>query len=299
MLVLGALAAETPALAQAPNVVVSIKPIHSLIAGVMKGIGAPHLLVEGSASPHIFAMRPSDARVLEKADVVFWIGETVEPYLVKPIRSIGARAHIVELLNGKGVHVLAAREGGAWEADDNGGHGHGKHVDGHIWLDPRNAIAITRIAEHVLAIRDPTNAPGYRKNADDLADRLRSFDRNLANELMPIKRAPYVVFHDAYQYFERHFGLNAVGSISAHTGRAPGARRLHDLRKMVINSGADCIFHEPQFDPKLVQTLIEGTDASTGILDPMGTHYAPGEDAYFRIMSDISNALVMCLDKAD
>jgi len=298
LLVLVALPAVTSALAQAPSVVVSIKPIHSLIAGVMKGIGTPHLLVKGSASPHTFPMRPSDARVLEKANVVFWVGETVESYLVKPLQSISARAQIVELLTGKDIRVLTAREGGVWKADDDVGHGHGKHVDGHIWLDTGNAIAITRIAGHVLAIRDPANAPDYRKNADDLADRLKRFERNLDKELTPIKQAPYVVFHDAYQYFERQFGLNAVGSISAHTGRAPGARRLRDLRKMVINSGADCIFHEPQFDPKLVQTLSEGTDASAGILDPMGTQYPPGEDAYFQIMSDISNALVMCLGKA-
>ena len=298
LLVLGAFAAMTPAVAQIPSVVVSIKPIHSLIAGVMKGIGSPHLMVKGPVSPHAFALRPSDARLLENADVVFWVGDAVEPYLIKPLQAIGAGAQIVELLDAKDVLVLAAREGGAWNAGDGDGHSHGQHLDGHIWLDPRNAIAITRIAAQMLAARDPANAPAYRKNADGLMDRLRKLDDDLAKGLMPVKRVPYVVYHDAYQYLERRFGLNAVGAISAHTGRAPGARRLRDLRKLVISSGAHCVFHEPQFEPKLVQTLIEGTDASTGILDPMGTQNVPGEDAYFEIMSDISSALVMCLGTA-
>lgn len=299
LLVLGALSAETPALSQASNVVVSTKPIHTLVAGVMKGIGARHLLLEGSASPHTFTMRPSDARVLEQADVVFWIGATVEPYLIKPLLSVGARAHIVELLTEKDVRVLAAREGGAWNARDNDGHGHDNRVDGHIWLDPRNAIAITRIAGQVLAARDPANASTYRKNADGLMERLKTLDKDLTKKFVPIQQVTYIVFHDAYQYLERRYGLNAVGSISAHTGRAPGARRLRNLRQLVISSGVECIFHEPQFDPKLVQTLIEGTNASTGILDPMGTQHAPCEDAYFQIMRDISEALVMCLSKAN
>ena len=297
LLVFGVLAAATPAVAQVPSVVVSIKPIHSLITGVMKGIGSPHLMVKGLVSPHAFTLRPSEARLLENADVVFWVGEAAEPSLIKPLKSIGSRAHIVELLDVKDIRVLAAREGGAWNARDDDGHGHGKHVDGHIWLDPRNAIAITRIAAQVLAKRDPANAPAYRENADGLTDRLRKLDKDLAKAFMTVKRVPYVVYHDAYQYLERRFGLNAVGAISAHAGRAPGARRLRDLRELVIISGAHCVFHEPQFDPRLVQTLIESTDAATGILDPMGTKTEPGEDAYFEIMGDISRVLAMCLDE--
>ena len=299
LLVLGAMAAMTSAAGQAPSVVVSINPIHSLIAGVMKGIGSPHLLVKGPVSPHAFALRPSDARLIENADVFFWVGEAVEPYLIKPLHAIGAGAQIIELLDGKDILVLSAREGGAWSARDGDGHGHGQNLDGHIWLDPRNAIAITWIAAQVLAARDPANATAYRNNADGLADRLRKFDKALTKRFMLVKHVPYVVYHDAYQYLERRFGLNAIGAISAHTGRAPGARRLRDLRKLVISSDAHCVFHEPQFDPRLVQTLIEGTDVPTGILDPMGSQIKPGEDAYFEIMSDISNALASCLGTAD
>ena len=306
ILMLGVFAIMTPALAQVPGVVVSIKPIHSLVAGVMTGVGEPHLIVKGAASPHTFALRPSDARALENADVVFWVGETVEPFLTRPLQTIGAAAHSIELIGEGEVRVLAAREGGAWGASGHTIHGPARHrdarsehdrehLDGHIWLDPRNATAVTRIAVRVLAALDPGNAVTYRRNGDDLAYRLSILEAELTEGLRPIREVPYAVFHDAYQYLEQRYGLNAIGAISTHTGRAPGARSLQALRTRIIESDARCVFHEPQFDPKLVETLIGGTDVSAGVLDSMGAKVQPGAEAYFRIMRDISAALSNCL----
>lgn len=297
-LLAGLLAAQ-PAHADAPRVVASIKPLHSLVAGVMKGVGAPHLLVQGFASPHHHAMRPSEARALANADVVFWIGESVEHFLIAPLGA--AKARVVALLEAPDVHVLPAREGGAWKTRENGhdhGHDHGHgHEDGHIWLDPRNAVAIAGTVARVLAEADPENAVRYRENAHDLAARLAALEKELAATLSTARQAPYVVFHDAYQYLEARFGLNAIGAVSVHTGRAPGASRLRELRRKIVDSGARCVFREPQFEPRLAQTISEGTGAAVDVLDPLGADGPPGEDAYFTLMRRIAESLVSCLSR--
>ena len=299
--VLAGLLVAGPVHADAPRVVVSIKPLHSLVAGVMKGVGAPRLLVRGVASPHRHALRPSEARALANADVVFWVGETVEHFLVTTLEA--ARARVVALLEAPDVRVLPAREGGVWKVRGSGrdhdhdhDHGHG-HEDGHIWLDPRNAIAIAETVARVLAEADPGNAVRYRENAHDLAARLATLENELATTLSPVKRVPYVVFHDAYQYLEARFGLNAIGSVSVHTGRAPGASRLRELRRGIVDSGARCVFREPQFEPGLVRTVIEGTGAAADVLDPLGADIPPGEDAYFALMRRIAGSLASCLSR--
>ena len=299
---LAGLLAAGPAHADAPRVVASINPLHSLVAGVMKGVGEPHLLIRGFASPHHYALRPSDARALANADAIFWIGEPVEHFLISALETTKARA--VALLEAPDVHVLPAREGGVWKTlgggrdDDDHDHDHGHgHEDGHIWLDPQNAIAIAETAARVLSEADPGNAARYRENARDLAARLAALENELAATLSTAGQAPYVVFHDAYQYFEARFGLNAIGAIAVHTGRAPGAGRLRELRREIVDSGARCVFREPQFEPGLVQTIIEGTGAAADVLDPLGADIPPGDDAYFTLMRRLAGSLASCLSR--
>lgn len=301
--ILAGLLAAGPAHADAPRVVASINPLHSLVAGVMKGVGEPRLLIRGFASPHHYALRPSDARALANADVVFWIGEPVEHFLISALET--AKARVVALLEAPDVHVLPAREGGVWKTlgsgrdhdhDHDHDHGHGRE-DGHIWLDPRNAIAIAGTAARILSEADPGNAARYRENARDLAVRLAALENELAATLSTARQAPYVVFHDAYQYFEARFGLNAIGAISVHTGRAPGAGRLRELRREIVDSGARCVFREPQFEPGLVRTIIEGTGAAADVLDPLGADVPPGGDAYFTSMRRIAGSLASCLSR--
>ena len=306
--ILAGLLAAGPAHADAPRVVASINPLHSLVAGVMKGVGEPRLLIRGFASPHDYALRPSDARALANADAIFWIGEPVEHFLISALETTKAR--VVELLEAPDVRVLPAREGGVWKTlgggrddddhdddhDHDHGHGHG-HEDGHIWLDPRNAITIAETAARVLSEADPGNAARYRENARDLAVRLAALENELAATLSIAGQAPYVVFHDAYQYFEARFGLNAIGAIAVHTGRAPGAGRLRELRREIVDSGARCVFREPQFEPGLVRTIIEGTGAAADVLDPLGADIPPGDDAYFTLMRRLAGSLASCLSR--
>jgi zinc transport system substrate-binding protein len=296
-----ALALISPAASgAAPRVAVSLKPLHSLVAAVMEGAGSPELILHGAGSPHTYSLRPSEARLLENADVVFWVGGALETFLEKPLEALGSRARIVTLLGVPGVALLPARSGGGWDEEPrHGGVGEAApeegSTDGHLWLDPENAKAIARAAADVLGQVDPANRGRYTANAAGLAARIDSLDAELAAGLALVRGVPYVVFHDAYQYFERHYALRAVGSIAVSPERTPGARRVREIREKIRGLGARCVFGEPQFPPALLATLIEGTEARTGELDPLGAGIPAGPDAWFALMRSLGGALASCL----
>lgn len=304
-----------PALADAPKVVVSIKPIHSLVAAVMQGVGEPALLVRGGASPHSYAMKPSDAKALSAADIVVWVGPELEGFLEKPLKANAPKAKLLTLMELKGLTLLESREGGAWEAHDHGheshdhkghdhkthdhkGHDHGdehEELNSHIWLDPANARAIVVATAEALAARDPADAEAYRTNADRTLQALDALDAELKATLAPLKDKPFVVFHDAYQYFEARYDLSAVGSITVSPDRRPSAKRLSAIRAKIGGLGAACVFAEPQFEPALVQTVVEGTKAKTGVLDPEGADLAEGVALYPTLLRNLAASLRGCL----
>jgi zinc transport system substrate-binding protein len=271
--------------AAAPRVVVSILPVHSLVAGVMEGIGAPELLVRGGASPHATSLRPSDARTLAHAELVIWVGEGLETFLIKPIRGLAKNAQVIELINAPGVIV----------AKGGGEHDHG---DPHIWLSTTNARAIIKAAVNALIKIDSENTARYRANAKKLQTRLSRLHTDIEQKLVPVRNAPYVVFHDAYDAFEREFGLRSVGAVTINPDRKPGARKLARLRRDIARHNAHCVFAEPQFRPALIKTLIAGTNARMGILDPMGAALKPGPNAYFKLMRKMAAALSKCLSNS-
>lgn len=284
-----------------PKVVVSIKPIHSLVAGVMQGVGAPRLLIKGAASPHSYGLRPSDARALGAADMIFWVGADLETFLRKPLAALPKHGQVVALSHAPGMTLLGARKGGVREAytddktdQDDGGHAHDGH-DMHVWLDPRNAKAMVAAVEHALSARDSAHAARYRANADHVRQRLDDLEAELRSVLQPVRKKPYIVFHDAYQYFEARFDLRSAGSITVSPDRAPGARRLSAIRKKILDTSAMCVFTEPQFEPKLARAVIEGTPARTAVLDPMGAALPPGPEAYFSLMRSLAASLRACL----
>lgn len=306
--------AAVPARAEPPKVVASIGPVHSLVAAVMAGVGAPTLLVPPAASPHTFALKPSDAKSLQNADVVFWIGENLEGFLRKPLKTLSKKAMVVELAGAKGVTLLDRREGGAWEEEAHAdkGHGHthdhgpskkGRRVhdheegkDMHIWLDPANARAMVAAIAKALGERDPANKEKYAANATATVARLESLEQDLRAKLAPVAKVPYLVFHDAYHYFEKRFGLNAVGSITVNPENPPGAKRIAELHAKARALKVACVFAEPQFDPKVVKTIVEGTSVRTGVLDPDGgAGLTPGPDLYFNLMHKLADSLVQCL----
>jgi len=299
--------------AEVPNVVVSIKPIHSLVASIMQGLGEPALIVEGAASPHTYSMKPSNASALENANIVFWVGHGLEAFLEKPLESLGSGATIVELDDAPGLEKLKFREGGAFEAHDDGdeheasaeggedhAHEEGHHheegeFDMHLWLDPVNAKAMAAEIEKTLAAADPDNAATYKSNLDALNMRLDALDKTLTESVAPIKDKPFIVFHDAYQYFEHRYHVKVAGSITVSPEVLPGAERLSEIHAKIVELGATCVFAEPQFEPKLVNVVLEGTPAKPGTLDPEAATLEAGPDLYFQLMQGIGTSLKTCL----
>ncbi len=297
--------------ADAPKVVVSIKPIHSLVASIMQGVGEPSLIVEGAASPHTYSMKPSNASALEQANIVFWVGHGLEAFLEKPLETLGSDAKIVELDDAPGLEKLKFREGGAFEAHDDGDeHAHGAedahsgeeahhHDEGeydmHLWLDPANARAMAAEIEKTLAEADPGNAATYKANLEALNGRLDKLDKTIAETVAPIKDKPFIVFHDAYQYFEHRYHVKVAGSITVSPETLPGAQRLSEIHAKIEELGATCVFAEPQFEPKLVNVVLEGTQAKSGTLDPEAGTLDAGPDLYFQMMETIGASLKSCL----
>lgn len=323
-----ALLVATPALA-APNVVATIKPLHSLVAGVMEGVGTPELLIEGAASPHGFSLRPSDAGKLESADLVFWIGEDLETFLDGPLETLSANATKIEMMDTEGMNILELREGGLFEAhshDDEEGHedhaegeehdhaedehahededaheghdheGHDhEHGDAHIWLDPDNArLMVAAIADALIAA-DPENQEAYNANGQALVARIDDLQAEIDARIEPARGKPFFVFHDAYQGFEQSFDIEAGGSFTVNPEIAPGAGRLTGIRAVVEQAAAVCLFAEPQFSPQVIQTIAQGTGARTGVLDPLGADIADGPDLYFTLMNTMADSILDCL----
>ena len=308
-------------LAQAEvKVVTSIKPIHSLVSAVMVGVGEPSLLVKGAGSPHTYSLKPSQAKQLQEADLVFWMGHDLEAFLENSIESIATNAKSVPLMEAHGLTKLEFREGGAFEdhadhddhkKDEHGhddhddhkkdDHGHDDHghaeTDPHVWLDPVNAKALVHEIEEALIETDPANAAAYEANAETMMSRLDDLVAEIDTVLEPVKGRGYVVFHDAYQYFETRFGVSAIGSITVSPEVLPGAERVAKLQNKVRDLGATCVFSEPQFEPKLVVTITENTNAGTGVLDPLGTSVNDGPDLYFTLIRNMAASLKNCLLK--
>ena len=288
-----------PALTE-PRVAASIPPVHSLVAGVMEGVAVPSLLVPPTASAHSFSLRPSEARNLAQADLVFWIGPAYETFLEKPLAALAQPAKLVRLEDAPGLTLLRARGGGAWDAHHDHDHSakpDDQDVDGHLFLDIDNAKAMVAAIAAALTAADAGNAQRYRANAEARVAKLDALDAELRTTLAPVQAKPFVVFHDAYQYFDERYGLNAVGSITVSPERQPGARRLQTLRRKIGTLQAVCVFAEPQFEPTLLQTVVEGTKAKTGVLDYLGAGVPPGPDAYFTTMRALARALTDCLGR--
>ncbi len=305
------------------NVVTSIKPVHSLVSGVMEGVATPDLIIDTGGSPHTYSLKPSQARQLQNADIVFWISPKLEAFLEKPIESIATNALVLQLLETDGVIKVSFREGGAFDAhdhdddehddhDDHDDHdkhdkhdkhdGHDEHeehhkdeTDPHLCLDPLNAaIFVDHIAD-VLSDSDPDNKQTYEANADAMLVKLDQLVDDVTTELKPVQDIGYIVFHDAYQYFERRFNVSAIGSITVSPEVLPGVDRIRELQEKVASLDASCVFSEPQFEPRLVSTITENTNAGTGVLDPLGSSIENGPDQYFQLIRDMSSSLKKCL----
>ena len=315
---------QAPLAEAAPAVVTSIKPIHSLVSNVMNGVGEPYLIITDTNSPHSFTLKPEDASKLQGADIVFWIGEEIETFLEKPLGSIAIRARKISFMESDDIQKLKFRENSIFdehddhddheEHDDHADHkehddhddheehddhdkhdDHGHHhgeFDSHIWLDPINAKEIVSIIADELSLIDPSNKSKYIENAKSTATQLDNLIRETEKTLD--KDISYVVFHDAYQYFEERFNVAASGALTLNTDVLPGARQIMNIRELIEDKNISCILSEPQFNPKIIETIAEDTNIKTGVLDPLGATIPSGKDQYFLLIDDLAASLEKC-----
>ena len=293
------------------SVVTSIKPLHSLTSYIMEGVGEPELIIDGVASPHNFQIKPSHAKMLQNADLVIWIGDDLESFLPTALKSIPKDAVVFELLDQSGLKKLKFREKNIFEGhddhghdehakkeddhDDHGhddhGHGHGS-FDPHIWLDPANAKVIVKKITNQLSKIDKDNASKYKANSKKVIKDLDGLIKEVKNDIN--KDASFVVFHDAYQYFEKRFGLNVIGALTVNPDVMPGAEQLSEIREVIEHEKAKCIFSEPQFNPNIINSIASDTGVKTGVLDPLGANIDKGKNMYFDLIKDMSNSLKDC-----
>jgi zinc transport system substrate-binding protein len=283
----------THAFAAAPVVLATIKPVHSLVAAVMQGAGTPELLIQGAQSEHSYALKTSDAEKVARARIVFEVGPDLETYLIRPLATLAPNATVVVLERAPGVRLLPARRGGLWE---DGSDGDGP-TDPHIWLDPENAIAMTKAIAAALTKADPARTALYAANRDHEVAMLAALENELRRSLAPVRGRPYLVFHDAYRYFERRFDLSAVGAVTVAPDRPVGPRRIEALRAAILEGKVVCVFREPQFSPRLIDTLVEDSRAKTGVLDPLGAELTPGAGLYPALLRNLAASLNGCAGK--
>ncbi len=289
---------SSAAAAAAPDVVASIAPVHGVVARVMAGVGTPRLLTLPGASPHSYALRPSDARALADADIVFWIGPELEQFLEKPLAALAGDARKIALLRAPGLTVLPQREAGVHD-DAAHGHGHGHDhgdaaVDPHVWLDPDNAAAMADAIAAALTDIDAANAEAYAANAAAFRKDASALIERGRQALEPVRRRPVVVFHDAYQYFEARFGLSVLGAVAATPEAPAGPRRLHALQARAKAAAVGCVFIEPQFRRDRADVIAEATDAHVATLDPLGAALTPGPAFYADLIGAMIDAAAAC-----
>ena len=284
--------AATSAEAAESRVIVSIKPLHSLVSAIMAGTGTPELLVGGMQSPHGYQLKPSQVEALHHAAVVFYIGPDLETFLARPLETVSASVRRVALVDAPGVAILQTRSGGAWEPDEESGD---PARDPHIWLDTGNAKAMTRKIAGILKELYPENAAVYDANEAALVARLDKLKAELDAQLEPVKGKPFIVFHDAYQYFEHDYGLAGAGAITLEPDQEPGARRISEIRGKIKSADVRCVFAEPQFNEHLVQTVTEGLAVKAGVLDPLGADIPEGPELYFTLLRKMAGHFKACL----
>ncbi len=283
------------------QVVATIAPIHSLVQMVLGETTDADLLVSNGASVHDFHLKPSQRKLILKADLVFMIDPHFETFLQKQTGING----FVSLSKSADIDLLEKRKNEHW-GEHHHSHGldvHTAHpVDYHVWLNPLNALKMVESIKLSLISAYPEDAEVFEKNALDAKDSLTSLDRNLQVLLEPIKEQPYIVFHDAYGYFESRYGLNGVGSILLNPEVPPSAKQITYIRQKIRDSNAVCVFSEKQFSDKLVDTVTEGIEINRAVLDPLGAaqNTVGNTYAYAETVQTLASTIADCLsDRKD
>lgn len=274
------------------KVIASIAPIYALAASVMKGVGTPHLFVRPNQSPHDYVLRPSDAQHLSDAHIVFWIGEELEPFLSRPLKNIAPQAEHVRLLDTPGLTLFSVQTRHAHHTPKAKTT---KAIDPHIWLDIDNAILILQAMAKKFIALDPAHETHYSQNAQALIDKLQKLDTHLATQLAPLQNHPYFTFHDAYQYFERRYGLHAQGIVNLRPDLSIGPKALNALRTKARAFSKFCVFMEPEFDQQTTRKYFADMPAQFAQLDPLGANVSLTQDFFPSLLNKMGQSINDCL----
>ena len=273
------------------EVLTTLKPIGFIAAAITRDVTEPQVLLPAGASPHDFALRPSDLRRLDAADLVIWVGPELESFLVKPL---AGKPNLLTLLTLPGLPVHHYAEGEGHDHDDHDGHHHHGNLDPHIWLGPDLAAPIARAIAARLVELDPANADRYRGNLAHFEQALAAKDTLIRERMKPVQQKGYFVFHDAYGYWERHYGMQSRGHFTVSPDRRPGAKTLVTIRQALEAHQAQCVFAEPQFRPDVIESVARNTGAKVLLLDESGGNYPMGPEAYLAWMEGMANAFEAC-----
>ena len=277
------------------EIVVSIKPLHSLVSAVTEGSNSVSLVIDGSMTPHNFALKPSHAKLLNNAKVLFYIDDEFESGLKKTVKGLPKSVKVIRVSKMKKLRLLSTRADDNWEEDGHDHHDHGHSSnDLHFWLDPNNAIEIVKSITQELSAIYPENINIYKKNAKNIIKEIKTTDLLIKSMLEPVRNKPYIVFHDAYQYFENRFGIQVLGALTVNTDVMPGAEQLSEIREVIEHEKVNCLFSEPQFNPSIIKSIAKDTSVKIGILDPLGSKLDKGKDLYFNLLNNMASSFKGC-----
>lgn len=277
------------------NIVVTIKPLYSLVAGVVGDTENVILLLDNDASPHDFQLKPSQMRTLQNASIIFYIDDHFETFLTSAFKTLPPHVQKHAMMQDVNLILYPNRKGGVWDRHEHETHEDSKSYDRHVWLDPENARRMVHAIAERLSALYPENRNAYKENSRIIIKKIDTLDGKLTSMLSGVRDEPFIVFHDAYQYFERAYRLNGVGSITFEPNESPSPVRIMAIRKRLQQTKAKCVFREPQFKNRLIQTVTEGSKAKIATLDPMGVHLDNKKDLYFALLKNLAHSLKECL----
>ena len=299
---------SAPSLAAEVRLLTSIKPLQLIAAAVQDGLGEPEALLPPGASPHHYALRPSDVRRVREADLLYWIGPDLEGFLPRVLAGRSGPSLAVQTLPGLSLrhfgdeheeheeHEAHDEQAPAREADEHD-HAHRPGtLDAHLWLLPANARVIAARMAADLSALDPANGSRYQANLQAFEARLVAVDLRLRQRLAGIAGKPYFVFHEAYDYFEAAYGLAHAGVFSVAAEVQPGARHVAAMRTRLQQAGPTCVFSEPPLRPRLADTLSAGLPVTLAELDAMGGTLAVDARAYEQLLENLAGELAGCLE---
>lgn len=291
------------------QVVTSIKPLHSIVSAVMSGVGDPTLIIPGFVSPHTHILRPSNMRTLQNSTVVFLIDESCEASMGAATRSLKENIEVIELMKIDDIALVhwadtKPQPGELDETDDEPEDESRRDMtifDHHIWLDPMNAIVMTKEVARVLSLHYEEHAEVFSNNADNFITEIEDLIQRLTEsyDAATVSLKPFIVYHDGYQSFEHRFGLDGLTRAFLKGEYTPGAKHIQDLQKQITDLKIECVFTEPQFDDDFVDSLEDTTNLRVHTLDPLGATLDAGPDLYIKLLENLSTSILDCLTSDD